>query len=408
MTRPADATKVLPDKGFSPDGDRPRDTSSLFWVMSSTPLTTRSGLRGSVRLTLRWRQVAAVTALAALVVPVAVPGGASAQPVDDQRRRVEALADELERMTERLDALAEDYVEAIALEEELSAEIADAQAEVSAAETQLAQMRGTLYLSAVTQFMHGGRNSTLTNLLASDGGLQDALQRGQLTSIALNQGSLTTDSLDATATELTKKRRVLERKRAQAESVAENVLRRQGATEELAAKFAELKNSAQGELAVLLREEQERRNRLALEEAEREANSFKNRYSAVQAKYRNIPRVSARSQAAIRYALSQLGTPYRYAMSSPGKGFDCSGLTAYAWGRAGVSLPRNSRRQYNALPKVPKELAQPGDLIFTGSPIHHVGIYLGGGRMVHAPQTGDVVKVGPIRWWKVVGVVRPG
>ncbi len=355
-----------------------------------------------------WHRAAVATALLSVVVPVAVPGGASAEPVDDKRRQVAALADELERMTERLDALAEDYVEAVALEEELSGEIAEAQAEVSAAEAQLAQMRGTLYLSAVTQFMHGGRNSTLTNLLASDGGLQDALQRGQLTSIALNQGSLTTDSLDATATELTKKRKVLERKRAQAESVAENVLRRQGATEELAAKFAQLKNSAQGELAVLLREEQERRERLALEEAEREANSFKNKYSSVQAKYRNIPRVSARSQAAIRYALSQLGTPYRYAMSSPGKGFDCSGLTAYAWGKAGVSLPRNSRRQYNALPKVPKELAQPGDLIFNGSPIHHVGIYLGGGRMVHAPQTGDVVKVGPIRWWKVVGVVRPG
>lgn len=355
-----------------------------------------------------WRRAAAVTALLSVVVPVAVPGGASAEPVDDKRRQVAALADELERMTERLDALAEDYVEAVALEEELSGEISEAQAEVSAAEAQLAQMRGTLYLSAVTQFMHGGRNSTLTNLLASNGGLQDALQRGQLTSIALNQGSLTTDSLDATATELTKKRKVLERKRAQAESVAENVLRRQGATEELAAKFAQLKDSAQGELAVLLREEQERRERLALEEAEREANSFKNKYSSVQAKYRNIPKVSARSQAAIRYALSQLGTPYRYAMSSPGKGFDCSGLTAYAWGKAGVSLPRNSRRQYNALPKVPKELAQPGDLVFTGSPIHHVGIYLGGGRMVHAPQTGDVVKVGPIRWWKVVGVVRPG
>lgn len=376
--------------------------------MRTTRSTSRPQHPSGAASARRWRQMATAVAITAVLTPVAVPGGASAEPVDDKRRQVEALADELERMTERLDALAEDYVEAIALEEELSGEIADAQAEVSAAEAQLAQMRGTLYLSAVTQFMHGGRNSTLTNLLASAGGLQDALQRGQLTSIALNQGSLTTDSLDATATELTKKRRVLERKRAQAESVAENVLRRQGATEELAAKFAQLRDSAQGELAELLRAEQQRRERLALEEAEREANSFKNRYSSIQAKYRNIPKVSARSQSAIRYALSQLGTPYRYAMSSPGKGFDCSGLTAYAWGKAGVSLPRNSRRQYNALPKVPKELAQPGDLVFTGSPIHHVGIYLGGGRMVHAPQTGDVVKVGPIRWWKVVGVVRPG
>lgn len=356
------------------------------------------------------RRTAALVALACvgIVAPAVLPTTASAEPIDDKRRQVAALADELERMTERLDALAEDYVEAVALGEELDGEIQTAQEDVSAAEAQLAQMRGTLYASAVTQFMHGGRNSTLTNLFASDGGLQDALQREQLTSIALNQGSLTTDMLDSTATELTKKRKVLERKKKQAESVAESVLRRQGATEELARKFAELKNSAQGDLAELLREEQRRREQRALEDAEREAAGFKSKYSSIQARYRNLPKVSARSQSAIRYALSVLGTPYRYAMSSPGVGFDCSGLTAWAFGKAGISLPRNSRRQYNALPKIPKELAQPGDLIFTGSPIHHVGIYLGGGRMVHAPQTGDVVKVGPIRWWKVVGVVRPG
>lgn len=372
--------------------------------MLSTRTTSRRGLStsGSPR---RQRLLAACLVLTGLV---ALPEGARAEPVDDKRRQVAALADELERMTERLDSLAEDYVEAIALEEELTVEIDSAQAEVAAAEAQLAQMRGTLYLSAVTQFMHGGRNSTLTNLLASSGGLQDALQRSQLTSIALNQGSLTTDSLDATATELTKKRRELEKKRAKAESAAKYVLTRQGATEELARKFEELKNSAQGELADLLREEQRRREAQALADAEREAAGFQGKYASLQAKYRNIPKVSARSQTAIRYALAQLGTPYRYAMSSPGKGFDCSGLTAYAWGKAGVGLPRNSRRQFNALPKIPKELAQPGDLIFTGTPIHHVGIYLGGGRMVHAPQTGDVVKVGPIRWWKVVGVVRPG
>ena len=79
----------------------------------------------------------------------------------------------------------------------------DDRTRLAAAEAQLSQMRGTLYMSAVTQFMHGGRNSTLTNLFASSGGVQDSLQRSQLLSIAMNQGSLTTDSLDATATSLT-------------------------------------------------------------------------------------------------------------------------------------------------------------------------------------------------------------
>ncbi len=346
--------------------------------------------------------------MVALVGGLAIfPTQASADSIDEKRRQAENIADQLERLSEQMLELGEDYAESLVEQADLAVEIEQAQADVAAAEAQVSQMRGTLYLSAVTQFMHGGRNSTLTNLLASVGGVQDALQRSQLLSIAANQGSLTTDSLDATATELMKKKAVLEKKRKQAENVAGFVLQRKSNAEELSARYEQLQASVQGDLADLLREERARRERQALEDSQREAAGFKSKYSSLQKKYGNIPSVSARAQTAVRAALSQLGVPYRYGMSSPGRAFDCSGLTTYAWGKAGVGLPRNSRRQYNALPKIPKQLAQPGDLIFTGSPIHHVGIYLGNGTMVHAPQTGDVVKIGPIRWWKVVGVVRP-
>ena len=71
-------------------------------------------------------------------------------------------------------------------------------------------------------------------------------------------------------------------------------------------------------------------------------------------------------------------------------------------------LPHQSSAQYASTPHVPEESAQPGDLIFYYSPIGHVAIYIGGGSMIHAPQTGDVVKVSPVRWNKVVGVSRPG
>ncbi len=354
------------------------------------------------------RSAVASMVCAALLAGVAVaPTGVSADSIDEKRRQAEAIADQLENLADQMNSLGEDYSESLVEQADLAVEIEQAQSDVAAAEAQLSQMRGTLYMSAVTQFMHGGRNSTLTNLFASAGGVQDALQRSQLTSIAMNQGSLTTDSLDATATELVKKKAVLERKRKQAENVAAYVLKRKESAEALSARYEELQASVQGDLAVLLREERERRERRALEDAQREAAGFKSRYAALQRRYGNIPSVSARAQTAVRAALSQLGVPYRYGTSLPGRAFDCSGLTTYAWGRAGVGLPRNSRRQYNALPKIPKQLAQPGDLIFTGSPIHHVGIYLGNGTMVHAPQTGDVVKIGPIRWWKVVGVARP-
>lgn len=342
-----------------------------------------------------------------VLVPAVMPGQVSADSIDQKRAQAANIADQLEKLAEQMGMLGEDYSEALQTQADLSVEIKQAQADVAAAEAQLAEMRGTLYNSAVTQFMHGGRNSTLTNLFASSGGVQDALQRSQLTSIAMNQGSLTTDSLDATATELTKKKVVLEKKRKQAESLAEDVKSRQGAAEGLSSRYLELQSSVQGDLADLLREERQRRDAQALADSQREAAGFKSKYSSLQKKYGNIPSVSARAQTAVRAALTQLGVPYRYGQSVPGKAFDCSGLTTYAWGKAGVGLPRNSRRQYNALPKIPKQMAQAGDLIFTGSPIHHVGIYLGNGTMVHAPQTGDVVKVGPIRWWKVVGVVRP-
>ena len=72
-----------------------------------------------------------------------------------------------------------------------------------------------------------------------------------------------------------------------------------------------------------------------------------------------------------------------------------------------MTFPRSSRYQYAALPKVPISSAQLGDLIFSNNPISHVGIYLGGGQMIAAPRTGDVVKISAVSWSKVVGVGRP-
>ncbi len=221
--------------------------------------------------------------MASLVLtPAVMPGKVSADSIDQKRAQAANIADQLEKLAEQMGMLGEDYSEALQTQADLSVEIKQAQADVAAAEAELAEMRGTLYNSAVTQFMHGGRNSTLTNLFASSGGVQDALQRGQLTSIAMNQGSLTTDSLDSTAIELSKKKTVLEKKRKQAESLAEDVKSRQGAAEGLSARYLELQSSVQGDLADLLREERQRRDAQALADSQREAAGFKSRYSSLQ------------------------------------------------------------------------------------------------------------------------------
>ena len=102
--------------------------------------------------------------------------------------------------------------------------------------------------------------------------------------------------------------------------------------------------------------------------------------------------VSGRSGIALKYALQQIGD--RYVFGAAGlTTWDCSGLTMRAFQSAGVSLPHSSAAQSRMGKSIPFGQKKPGDLLFFGRPVSHVGIYLGGGRMVHAPRSGSRVKV---------------
>jgi len=120
------------------------------------------------------------------------------------------------------------------------------------------------------------------------------------------------------------------------------------------------------------------------------------------------PAPNPNAQAAIDAAYSVIGTPYAWGGSSPETGFDCSGFTMWARAHAGVSLPHSSEAQYAALPHVDRSEIQPGDLLFFYSPIHHVGLYIGGDRMIDSNHPGDVVNVRPVGWDVYVGAARPG
>jgi cell wall-associated NlpC family hydrolase len=112
--------------------------------------------------------------------------------------------------------------------------------------------------------------------------------------------------------------------------------------------------------------------------------------------------------AVLEAAYSAIGTPYQWGGSSPESGFDCSGFTMWSWSHAGVSLPHSSAAQYAALPHVAREDLQAGDLLFFYSPISHVGMYVGGGRMIHASHPGVPVGVVAVYWDSFVGAARPG
>jgi len=107
----------------------------------------------------------------------------------------------------------------------------------------------------------------------------------------------------------------------------------------------------------------------------------------------SVPSVNGGAAAAVQAAYSVLGVPYQYGGSSPQTGFDCSGLTMWAWAHGGVSLPHSAADQYYSLPHIPVSDLQPGDLVFFYQPIHHVAIYVGNNQMIHAPHTGSYVQL---------------
>jgi cell wall-associated NlpC family hydrolase len=127
----------------------------------------------------------------------------------------------------------------------------------------------------------------------------------------------------------------------------------------------------------------------------------------------DTPAPNATAAAAVRAALGQVGKPYRWGATGPSS-FDCSGLTRFAYADAGLTLPRTSRQQWSAGRHVEVEGLRPGDLVFWAhdpadpATIHHVGMYVGQGLMVHAPHTGTLVRVDALRPSGYAGATRPG
>jgi cell wall-associated NlpC family hydrolase len=160
---------------------------------------------------------------------------------------------------------------------------------------------------------------------------------------------------------------------------------------------AQKKLAAQSEIAQSkLAEAEQLLSKLTKAERERLAKLAEDQENADQASSLEAAKsangVSGRAGIALKYALKQIGD--RYVFGAAGMvTWDCSGLTMRAYESAGVSLPHSSAAQSRMGKKVSLSSLKPGDLLFFGRPVSHVGIYLGGGKMVHAPRSGSRVKV---------------
>ncbi len=413
-----------------------------------------------VMKSLRFRMTCvAVTGATVAVVPLFTPRFAGADPIDDQRQRVEDITDHLEDLERQADILAEDYVVAMDELRQLEEDVAAAEEAVAEQQAEVAELQASLSEVAIQAFMGAGSGG-MGPIFTDSQSFNAELQRTELSRAALSTGTADSDDLDRELTELADAQAELERQRDAAEEKKQDVAAAREATEEQTAEYEDARVEAEAELGDLIREEEERRARESYERMQREAAAAAAQAEAeaaaqlAQQQQTNnpqpvtsgnttsgggnttsgggtptgggnssgggnatgggspapapIPAASSRAGTAVNAARGQLGVSYAYATSNPGVSFDCSGLTMYAWGVAGVGLPHQSRAQYASVPHVPSSAAQPGDLVFFYSPISHVGIYIGGGQMIDSPNSGAVVRVATVNWGNVVGVGRPG
>ena len=179
----------------------------------------------------------------------------------------------------------------------------------------------------------------------------------------------------------------------------------------LAEDEAEIEEKAAAAQALLDRLEEERRAaREALrarEAAQVSRDEARTDTSAPQPAATPAAPISGTAAAAVQFALAQVGDSYVYGASGP-DAFDCSGLTSMAWAQAGVALPHSSSAQMSAGTPVSASALQPGDLVFYYSPVSHVGIYIGGGTIVHAANPSTGVNTAPVGSMPIAGAVRPG
>jgi cell wall-associated NlpC family hydrolase len=320
---------------------------------------------------LRLRSVTSVAvALIAIASPLFLaPSAEAAQTLAQVQARVRQLEEEAT-------TAAEGAQEAKVKLASLNRTLAGIQAKKEVQSQSVSALSKSLSAIAVEQYKSGGLGQSLELLFSSNpalylsaAGSLEAITRKK--SVELRKYQAAKQRLTATSLTVNDKLAlVLE---------AQKNLAAQSAR--ATAKLAE----AELLLSKLKKEDRERLARLAQQE---EDDDQKSSLAAAKA----LSGVSGRSGKALQYALKQIGDKYVFGAAGMTT-WDCSGLTMRAFQTAGVSLPHSSRAQYGYGKSVKRSELKPGDLVFFGQPISHVGIYLGGGKMVHAPRSGSRVKV---------------
>lgn len=322
----------------------------------------------------RWVRLLAAAlsiALSVTLLPLSLPV-ASGAPNTDLR----AVRAEVERLQEDAAEAGENAQAAKIQLAKLKKQLESVQQQADVQKQSVDSIEKSLAAIAVARYKSTGLGEGLELLFSSDpslylsaaGSLENVTRKQ---SIELRKYATAKQRLDATSLTVGDKLRLV-----------------QAAEARYRAQAAQVKNKLdQAEKLLTKLEKQDRERLLKLQAMDQEE---RRKYSLEQAKLANA--VSGRAGTALRYAVKQIGDNYVWGAAGPIR-WDCSGLTMRAYQQAGVRLPHSSRAQFGYGRSISRSKLQPGDLIFFGSPISHVGIYIGKNKMVHAPRPGARVQI---------------
>jgi peptidoglycan DL-endopeptidase CwlO len=340
--------------------------------------------------------------VSALVIALAVTAASSAEPTQIGSKRAEAqqVLVQINAMDAQLEKAVEAWNGANVRLDQIKHDLAVNRARLETAKKNLAKARGRVSERVVALYTSNSPDALSIILGASS--LGDLIERLDSANRIAQDDARIAAEVTRYRNEVQDRQQALVKAEADQEKVvAERAAQRASIQSQLAQRQA-LYSSIKDQIAKLEAAERERQARLAAQAkaAAREQSQQPAPAPAPAGESPGgIPAPPPSSHSGVvSIALQYLGVPYVWGGASP-SGFDCSGLTMYAYAKVGVYLPHNAAMQYGMGTPVARSQLAPGDLVFFNG-LSHVGMYIGGGRFVHAPHTGDVVKISSLsEYW---------
>ena len=392
--------------------------------------------------------VAAALFAAVVLVPALSAAPAQGDEIGDLRSRAAAISAQMTDLQAEIRTNTTEVEKARYRSSQLDTEIADKRKTLATARRSESSARKQLSQFALRAYVSGGNSAGLNEVIGTDG---DKIgQRNGYLSTAVGDRQQLVDDYSAAQSVTRDQARRLEADQSEAKATEARVESKQLKAQQAAQDLADIRSQLDGQLATLVAEQQAAQARAAEQrvraQAEAQAAAAARQNAAAQqaraAQTAALPPVVTPSEnaapmpppvnppafvappnasaaaIAIAAAQSQLGVPYSWgggnasgpsygiAQGANTRGFDCSGLTLYAYAQAGISLSHLTYSQMQQGQVVPLSQIQPGDLVFYWGG-GHMALYVGGGQVIHAPQTGDVVRYGSLYMGPPELVVRP-